>query len=168
MTMHAATVLRFVKFPRVSNRPQQSVDGRAWQIVKIEAPFCWARPHGSGGPHRQYLVQEEQRSGPPHGRPRQPGRRRSQSRRRYPHRCRHRASETISGSFESLAARPLSLISVGVRLHRAFSLRRIELSRCRAAARWAASSVLRNRPRACAKRAGVRVNGHTRATVRSD
>jgi hypothetical protein len=29
MTMHAATVLRFDKFPRVSNRPQQTVDGRA-------------------------------------------------------------------------------------------------------------------------------------------
>jgi hypothetical protein len=39
MTLHAATVLRFVKFPRVSNRPQQTVDGRAWQIVKIEGPF---------------------------------------------------------------------------------------------------------------------------------
>ena len=35
MTMHAATVLHFLKFPRVSNRPQQTVDGRAWQIVKI-------------------------------------------------------------------------------------------------------------------------------------
>jgi hypothetical protein len=73
MTMHAATVLRFVQFPRVSNRPQQTVDGRAWQIVKIEAPFCWARPHGSGGPLRQYLVQGEQLCGPRHGRPRQPG-----------------------------------------------------------------------------------------------
>jgi hypothetical protein len=60
MTMHAATVLRFVKFPGVSNRPQQTVDGRAWQIVRIEAPFCWARPHGSGGPLRQYLVEGEQ------------------------------------------------------------------------------------------------------------
>jgi hypothetical protein len=73
MTLHASTVLRFVKFPRVSNRPQQTVDGRAWQIVKIEAPFCWARPHGSGGPLRQYLVQGEQRCGPRHGYPRQPG-----------------------------------------------------------------------------------------------
>jgi hypothetical protein len=27
MTMHAATMLRFVKFPSVSNRPQQTVDG---------------------------------------------------------------------------------------------------------------------------------------------
>jgi hypothetical protein len=66
-------VLRFVKFPRVSNRPQQTVDGRAWQIVKIEAPFCWARPHGSEDPLRQYLVQGEQRCGPRHGYPRQPG-----------------------------------------------------------------------------------------------
>ena len=49
MTMHAATVLHFLKFPRVSNRPQQTVDGRAWQIVKIEAPSCWAQPYGSGG-----------------------------------------------------------------------------------------------------------------------
>jgi hypothetical protein len=73
MTMHAATVLRFVKFPSVSNRPQQTVDGRAWQIVKIEAPFCWARPHGSEGPLRQYLLQEEQSCGPRHGYPRQPG-----------------------------------------------------------------------------------------------
>ena len=73
MTMHAATVLCFVKFPRVSNRPQQTVDGRAWQIVKIEAPFCWARPHGSEGPLRQYLVQGEQRCGPRHGHPRQSG-----------------------------------------------------------------------------------------------
>ena len=73
MTLHAATVLRFVKFPRVSNRPQQTADGRAWQIVKIEVPFCWARPHGSEGPLRQYLVQGEQRCGPRHGYPRQPG-----------------------------------------------------------------------------------------------
>jgi hypothetical protein len=73
MTMHAATVLRFVKFPGVSNRPQQTVDGRAWQIVKIEAPFCWARPYGSGEPLRQYLVQGKQRCGPRHGSPRQPG-----------------------------------------------------------------------------------------------
>jgi hypothetical protein len=73
MTTHAATVLRFVKFPGVSNRPQQTVDGRAWQIVKLEAPFCWARPHGSGEPLRPYLVQGEQRCGPRHGRPRQPG-----------------------------------------------------------------------------------------------
>jgi hypothetical protein len=73
MTMHAATVLHFVKFPRVSNRPQQTVDGRAWQIVKIEAPFCWARPHGSEGPLRQYLVQGEQLCGPRPGYPRQPG-----------------------------------------------------------------------------------------------
>jgi hypothetical protein len=63
MTMHAATVLCFVKFPRVSNRPQQTVDGRAWQIVKIEAPFCWARPHGSEAPLRRYLVQGEQPAG---------------------------------------------------------------------------------------------------------
>jgi hypothetical protein len=73
MTMHAATVLRFVKFPRVSNRPQQTVDGRAWQIVKIEVPFCWARPYGSEAPLRQYLVQGEQRCGPGHGYARQPG-----------------------------------------------------------------------------------------------
>jgi hypothetical protein len=73
MTMHAGTVLRFVKFPGVSNRPQQTVDGRAWQIVKLEAPFCWARPHGSGEPLRQYLVQGARRCGPRHGRPHQPG-----------------------------------------------------------------------------------------------
>jgi hypothetical protein len=72
MTMQAATVLRFVKFPAVSNRLQQTLDGRAWQIVKIEAPFCWARPHGSGEPLRQYAVQAEHRRGRRHGRPRQP------------------------------------------------------------------------------------------------
>jgi hypothetical protein len=64
MTMQAATVLRFVKFPRVTNRPQQTVDGRAWQIAKVEAPFCWARPLGSREPLRQYLID---------GRPSQPG-----------------------------------------------------------------------------------------------
>jgi hypothetical protein len=69
MTMHAATVLRFGKFPRVGNRPQQTVDGRAWQIAKVEAPFCWARPHGSGEPFRQYLVHREQSCGPRDGRP---------------------------------------------------------------------------------------------------
>jgi hypothetical protein len=72
MNMQAATVLRFVKFPAVSNRPQQTVDGRAWQIVKIEAPFCWARPHGSGEPLRQYSVQAEYRRGPRHGGPPDP------------------------------------------------------------------------------------------------
>jgi hypothetical protein len=72
MTMHAATVLHFVKFPSVSNRPQQTVDGRAWEIAQIEAPFCWARPHGSREPLRQYLVQGEQGCGPQHGRPGQP------------------------------------------------------------------------------------------------
>jgi hypothetical protein len=72
MTMHAATVLHFLKFPRVSNRPQQTVDGRAWQIVKIEAPFCWAQPYGSGGPLQQYLVQGAQAAGT-RGRPRQAG-----------------------------------------------------------------------------------------------
>ena len=61
MTMHAATMLRFVKFPSVSNRPQQTADGRAWQIVQVEAPFCWARPHGSSEPLRQYLVQGKKR-----------------------------------------------------------------------------------------------------------
>jgi hypothetical protein len=69
MTMHAATALRFGTFPRVSNRPQQTVDGRAWQIAKIEGPFCWARPHGSGEPFRQYLVHGEQRCGPRDGGP---------------------------------------------------------------------------------------------------
>jgi hypothetical protein len=73
MAMHAVTVLRFVKFPGVSNRPQQAVDGRAWQIVKLEAPFCIARPYGSGEPLRQYLVQREQHCGRRDGRPRQPG-----------------------------------------------------------------------------------------------
>ena len=73
MTMHAATVLHFLKFPRVSNRPQQTVDGRAWQIVKVEAPFCWARPYGSSEPLRQYLVQGEQRCGPRQRRRRKPG-----------------------------------------------------------------------------------------------
>jgi hypothetical protein len=48
MAMHAATVLRFVKFPRVSNRPQHTVDGRAWQIAKIEAPFCWGGRTAAG------------------------------------------------------------------------------------------------------------------------
>jgi hypothetical protein len=72
MTMHVATVLHFLKFPRVSNRPQQTVDGRAWQIVKIEAPFCWAQPYGSGGPLQQYLVQGAQGAGT-RGRPRQSG-----------------------------------------------------------------------------------------------
>jgi hypothetical protein len=73
MAIQAATVLRFVKFPRVSNRPQQTVDGRAWQIVKVEAPFCWARPQGSREPLRQYFVHGEQRCGPRQGRPRKPG-----------------------------------------------------------------------------------------------
>jgi hypothetical protein len=72
MTMHAATVLHFLKFPRVSNRPQQTVDGRAWQIVKIEAPSCWAQPYGSGGPLQQYLVQGAQGAGT-RGGPRQSG-----------------------------------------------------------------------------------------------
>jgi hypothetical protein len=67
--MHAATVLRFAKFPTVSNRPQQTVDGRAWQIVKVEAPFCWARVQGSKEPFCQYLIQG---CGPEHGGQRQP------------------------------------------------------------------------------------------------
>jgi hypothetical protein len=72
MTSHAATVLCFVKFPGVSNRPQRTVDGRAWQIAKLEAPFCWARPHGSGEPLRQYLIHGEQSCRPRDGRPGQP------------------------------------------------------------------------------------------------
>jgi hypothetical protein len=72
MAMHAVTVLRFVKFPGVRNRPQQTVHGRAWQIVKVEAPFCWARPYGSWEPFRHYLVQGAQRCGPRDGRPPQP------------------------------------------------------------------------------------------------
>jgi hypothetical protein len=61
--------------------------------------------------------------------------RRCQSRRRYPHRRRRRASRTISRSIEGLAASPPSSIWVGVRLHRAFSPRQIEPLRCRAAPR---------------------------------
>jgi hypothetical protein len=69
MAMHAAAVLHFVRFPRVSNRPQQTVDGRAWQIAKVEAAFCWARPHSSREPFRRYLVHGEQSCGTRDGRP---------------------------------------------------------------------------------------------------
>ena len=131
--MHVAAVLRLVKFPGVSNRRQQTVDGRAWQITKVEAPFCWVRPHGSGEPLRQYLVEVEQLCGPRHGRRRQPG--------PEPVSEPEAVSAPIPAPREQDDQRlyrnprgnaPLSLILVGVRLHRAFSPRRIEPTPCRA------------------------------------
>ena len=167
MTMHAATMLRFVKFPSVSNRPQQTVDGRAWQIVQVEAPFCWARPHGSSEPLRQYLVQGEQlfraATGPPaQARPGDGVRARGGIR-------------TDAGAARAGRSAALSKASQQVRLHRYGSecdcigrSRPARLSHCGAARRhaWAASSVLRNQPGASGKRRKCRSTGNKRRRFR--
>jgi hypothetical protein len=117
MAMHAAAVLHFVRFPRVSNRPQQTVDGRAWQIAKVEAAFCWARPHSSREPFRRYLVHGEQSCGTRDGRP---GQSEAVSEREPEAVPEPEAASRGQGEqrlYESLAARPPSLMLVAERLH---------------------------------------------------
>jgi hypothetical protein len=56
-------VLRFERFPGVNNRAQRDIDGRLWRIIRIEAPYCWAAPHGTDAPFVRYRLEVTRRSG---------------------------------------------------------------------------------------------------------
>jgi hypothetical protein len=55
-------VLRFDRFPTV-HKAQRDAAGRLWQIVRIEAPFCWAAPHGSDASLVRYRIEAPRRGG---------------------------------------------------------------------------------------------------------
>jgi hypothetical protein len=54
--------VRFDRFPTV-HKAQRDTAGRLWQIVRIEAPFCWAAPRGSDASLVRYRIEARRREG---------------------------------------------------------------------------------------------------------
>jgi hypothetical protein len=57
MTAPDELAVRFDRFPSVCNKPQRDLDGRSWRIVRIEAPYCWATPHGGDAGSVRYRIE---------------------------------------------------------------------------------------------------------------